>query len=144
VIAAGCDGTDSTVPNVVGFSSDETDPCSWGDAGLCTGSVPIVLAAGGGASSSPTALRTVFPNPFHERVSVSFSLARDENVRVRVFDVHGRLVRDLNDRVVPAGSHVIAWDGRGGSGLRAAAGIYFVRFEAGDATIVKKLVRLTR
>jgi cytochrome c peroxidase len=53
-------------------------------------------------------------------------------VEVRVYDVAGRLIRDLGVRVLPAGEHVLAWDGTGDRGETVASGIYFHRVRAGQ------------
>jgi hypothetical protein len=36
----------------------------------------------------------------------------------------------------------LAWDGRDGSGKRAAAGVYFLRAEAAGETLTRKLILL--
>jgi flagellar hook assembly protein FlgD len=44
-----------------------------------------------------------------------------------VYDVSGRLVRNLVDRTVHTGSHEFIWDGNRSDGLRVAPGVYLVR-----------------
>jgi hypothetical protein len=41
-----------------------------------------------------------------------------------------------------SGRHVIPWDGSGASGEMLPAGVYFYRFEAGDAELTGKMVLL--
>jgi flagellar hook assembly protein FlgD len=53
-------------------------------------------------------------------------------VRLDIFDVAGRLVRQLVGGELPPGDHEAAWDGRDGRGARLASGIYLVRLEALD------------
>jgi DNA-binding beta-propeller fold protein YncE len=69
---------------------------------------------------------------------------RSEGYRVhaRVFDVAGRLVRELPLGSLAPGEHVLAWDGATASG-RATPGIYVLRLSvAGVADQQLKLVRL--
>ena len=73
----------------------------------------------------------VAPNPFRSGTSVSFELPRETSATVTIFDTGGRRVRVFESGVRPAGRHVLTWDGRDGSGRPAAAGIYFVRLDAG-------------
>ena len=58
--------------------------------------------------------------------------------RLDVFDVMGRRLRNLADRVLPAGASVLRWDGRDAVGRPARAGVYFARL-----TTVRG-VRITR
>jgi hypothetical protein len=59
--------------------------------------------------------------------TVRFGVAKTGRVQVNIYDVAGRKVRGLADRVFPAGEHVLAWDGTLDSGSRVARGVYFVR-----------------
>jgi flagellar hook assembly protein FlgD len=49
-----------------------------------------------------------------------------------VLDLAGRIVRHLEDGVRQAGAHVVTWDGRSDAGKPVSAGLYIVRFAAGD------------
>jgi hypothetical protein len=49
------------------------------------------------------------------------------NVHAVVYDVMGRTVRTVFDGRLPAGRHLLDWNGRTRSGRPAAAGIYFLR-----------------
>ncbi len=61
---------------------------------------------------------------------MTFTLAHPGFVEMAVFDVNGRLVRQLVNQVMPAGSHSIAWNSRNDSGGIVIEGIYFVRVTA--------------
>ena len=50
--------------------------------------------------------------------------------RVIVYDVTGREVRRLFDRVAAAGGTDVTWDGRGAGGKAVRSGVYFVRLSA--------------
>ncbi|HET9253398.1 MAG TPA: cytochrome c peroxidase [Candidatus Eisenbacteria bacterium] len=74
-----------------------------------------------GAASEPSGL-----------VAVRFDLARPAEVRARVYDVAGRLVRTLDGAgSLPTGSHTLRWDGTSGGGVRAARGVYWIEVQAG-------------
>jgi hypothetical protein len=74
--------------------------------------------------------------------SLAVTLPRAETVRVTVTDAAGRTVKVLAERRLPAGRTDIRWDGRDSRGVHAAAGVYFVRLEAGGVTRVEKITRL--
>jgi len=71
------------------------------------------------------------PNPFNPHTTLSFQLDRSGPVRLALFDLHGRLVRVLDQGVRAAGRHDVAWDGRDGHGRACASGVYFAHLSAG-------------
>ncbi len=78
------------------------------------------------------ALGRARPNPARGGTSFTVTLERAAATRAVVVDVRGRLVRTLASRAMPAGTHVLAWDGRDDRGARAPAGIYFAVVRSGD------------
>jgi flagellar hook assembly protein FlgD len=73
----------------------------------------------------------IAPNPFNAATSLLFTVGVEADVSARVFDVRGRLVRDLQPGRLGAGPHRLEWDGRDDRGAAAAAGVYLVRVVAG-------------
>ena len=59
--------------------------------------------------------------------SVRFGIAKTGRVQLSIYDVAGRKVRNLADRIFPAGEHTLQWDGTDDAGARLARGVYFVR-----------------
>ena len=59
--------------------------------------------------------------------SVIFSVAKTGRVQVSIYDVTGRKIRNLADRVFQAGPNKLEWDGSDDAGSRVARGVYFVR-----------------
>jgi flagellar hook assembly protein FlgD len=59
-----------------------------------------------------------------------------------VYDLAGRHVRTLADRVCEPGQHEVTWDGRNERGERVGSGVYFLRLEDGHSVSSKKLVLL--
>jgi YVTN family beta-propeller protein len=83
-----------------------------------------------------------FPNPFGLRTTFRYDLPRASDVELRIYDVAGRLVSVLLSPWEPPGRRTMLWDGRNGSGLQVASGIYFYEFRAGNFRDVRKMVRL--
>jgi FlgD Ig-like domain len=71
------------------------------------------------------------PNPLIDRSIVRFALPEAQFVRVRVYDIHGRLVRRLAEASLSAGLHHSVWDGADDAGRRLGPGIYLLSVEAG-------------
>ena len=82
----------------------------------------------------------VGPNPLSQPVAyMTFGLEREEKVRLRVFDVQGRCMRELLNDVLPAGRHRIPWDGLSDNGHPVGSGIYFMQLKQGEKRTVRKL-----
>jgi hypothetical protein len=80
------------------------------------------------------------PNPATAGTVISFQLGADAMVRLAVFDVQGRTVRELVSGPRPAGAHEIPWDGHDDLGSRLPSGIYFYRLTTPETTVTRKLV----
>jgi len=75
-------------------------------------------------------LASVAPNPLNPTGTLTFSLSSPGPVGVKMFDLHGRLVRTLMEApLLPAGAHALTIDGRGDRGHPLASGVYFYRVE---------------
>ena len=81
----------------------------------------------------PRALKRVGPNPLNPEAVLSIHMARDGRLRVRIYDVTGRLVRTLvDDAWRVAGDHEVRFDGRRDDGTTLSSGRYYLRVEAAD------------
>jgi len=88
------------------------------------------------------ALHQNFPNPFNAGTVLSYSLEAPAVVELAVYDVAGRRVALIERSSRGQGEHVRVWDGRDEGGRRLASGVYFLRFRAGEAEAVRKIVIL--
>jgi hypothetical protein len=86
------------------------------------------------------ALLAPAPNPFAGLTALAVDLPVESAVRLDVFDVTGQRVARLADARLPAGRHRFTWDARDASGVRAAAGLYFVVLDAGGFRASSRLV----
>jgi hypothetical protein len=99
-------------------------------------------AGEGEGAPSVTALRSAYPNPFNPSTTIPFSVVSQDHVSLRIYDAQGKLVRELENDVVPAGQHEVVWDGKDNAGNQMATGVYFVRFVAGSYEMTRKVVML--
>ncbi|MBT3234152.1 MAG: T9SS type A sorting domain-containing protein [Calditrichaeota bacterium] len=65
-----------------------------------------------------------FPNPFNNVVKLTYQLPEAASVSIEVFDTSGRLVSTLVNGNIPAGYHVVSWDGRG-----VSSGVYLLQVD---------------
>ncbi|MBK5285550.1 MAG: T9SS type A sorting domain-containing protein, partial [Bacteroidia bacterium] len=77
----------------------------------------------------------IFPNPVTNTTTISFSLTQSQNVSLKIFDVSGRLVSTLADKIFEAGENELAWNAED-----VNAGIYFLRFQSAENLQMEKLV----
>ncbi len=91
--------------------------------------------------SHELALYQNHPNPFNPMTDISFTLPREEEVSLRIFDLSGRLVRTLvqQDRLA-AGLHRITWNGRNDRDRLVPSGVYFYRLDFGDQVQTKRMM----
>ena len=83
------------------------------------------------------ALLPNFPNPFNPETWIPYQLAEAAPVRICIYDIFGRLVRELDFGEQPAGDYLSRqraayWDGRNDMGEVVSSGMYFYTLEAGD------------
>ena len=96
----------------------------------------------GGEESAGLVLLGNTPNPFNPRTTIRYRLPSDGAVTLAVFDIEGRRVGTLASGARAAGWHEVAWDGRDADGRVLGPGIYFARLEAGDRTVVTRMVMI--
>jgi hypothetical protein len=87
-------------------------------------------------------LRPPVPNPARGSTTVSYAIAQAGRVQLGVYDVSGRLVRQLVDGERRAGTETLVWNGMDASGTRQEAGVYFVRLAAPGHSETRKVVLL--
>jgi hypothetical protein len=83
----------------------------------------------------PFAVAAPAPNPAAGRTALTLDLPAPGPVRLRAFDIAGRLVGEAFDATLPAGRHQLTWDAGA-----AAAGVYFLRVEAAGRHEVRRVV----
>jgi len=77
------------------------------------------------------------------RAAIGVELARDGNLNLAVYDLRGRLVRELvTGQWWTAGNRVVEWDGRDRQGRLAASGVYLVRGRSGQAAAQTRVLQV--
>lgn len=100
---------------------------------------PVLIAAPPDQRPTRTALLPNLPNPFNPSTQVRFELARPGPVRVRIYDVRGRLVRTLVDGFRDAGVWDEEWSGRDDDGRSVASGVYHVQLVTQEGAESRKI-----
>jgi len=84
-------------------------------------------------------LGLAYPNPFNATTTIEYTLPLDKQIKVRVFNMMGQLVRTLVDGQMSAGTHRVTWDGTDHTGKTVATGLYMYTLEYGNFKQVKRM-----
>ncbi len=87
-----------------------------------------------------TQLAQNYPNPFNPETTISYQLAKALAVKLEIYNLLGHKICVLADGRQDPGGHTVTWDGRNGTGVPVAGGVYLVRFEAGDFVATRKMI----
>jgi uncharacterized protein (DUF1501 family) len=79
-----------------------------------------------------------YPNPFNPSTEITYSIFKDSNVSIRIYDAAGKEVQTLVNEFKSAGTYKVTFDVTSNRNL--ASGVYFYRLNAGDFTDVKKMI----
>ncbi len=85
-------------------------------------------------------IRASRPNPFKSETVIQFDLASSGPVRLAIYDIKGRLAKELLKGYLPAGTHTATWSLLGNTGLTIPSGVYFCRLEAGGSVSTRRIV----
>lgn len=134
-------------PGYQAISVHKTNADDLGDSGtyrlVISTSNPATDAPQVEGAPSTFALSTPLPNPFTRETSIRFDVpANGGRATVVVYDLQGRKISTLSEGERPAGRHVLTWNGNDTAGVKAAAGIYFIRLETATFEETKKITLL--
>ena len=82
-----------------------------------------------------TNLNSSYPNPFNPVTKINYDLANDGYVSIGIFDVLGRQVSELINKVQSKGNYDISWDA-----ADQGSGTYFIRMMADDKIMTEKII----
>jgi hypothetical protein len=83
-----------------------------------------------------------FPNPFNPITTLRYDLQEDVLVNVTIYDMMGRIVKNLVSSQQTAGYKSIKWNATNDAGSPVSAGIYIYMIQAGEFRQVRKMVLL--
>ena len=128
--------------------ANSDDNCSWGDwefendvwqkdpplvveewdpDGIC-----IALSVVSDIVPMKFALSDNYPNPFNPTTNISFSIPKQMDVRINIYNIMGQLVTNVTNEQLNAGTYSMQWNGTDQSGNMLPSGLYFYELEAGN------------
>ena len=76
-----------------------------------------------------------YPNPFNPTTTIRYELAKDGAATLNIYDLNGRELATLVNKVQSAGMHEVVWNP-----ANYPSGIYFYRLKAGAFTKLQRMV----
>jgi len=138
----------SQVYHTIGDTIGRMDTLYWTKAvkcmvaALCDLAEPDTTFSGvetprGGAVEREGFALNAFPNPAAGGAEICFALPQATEVALDLYDFSGRRLRRLAQGREEAGNHVLFWHAG-----EVPAGVYFLRFKAGNESLTQRLVLL--
>jgi hypothetical protein len=85
-----------------------------------------------------------YPNPFNASTNIYYTLSKESQVRLDIYNALGQKVRTMLDENQAAGPHIQRWNGLTDNGLEVPTGVYFyqiiVKNDGQYAKQIKKMV----
>lgn len=88
-----------------------------------------------GSNINYNAALTNYPNPFNPYTKIQFTIPKYDFVKISVYDLSGRLVKNLIESYQTAGSHQINFDGS-----NLSSGVYFYTMQTSTDKITNRLI----
>ena len=80
----------------------------------------------------------VYPSPAAREASFLFEVGSTERLEIEVYDVTGRCTARPADKLYPAGSYTVSWNGLDSHGQKVASGVYFFRISGNRTAEIRK------
>lgn len=81
--------------------------------------------------------RLTSSNFFTDQIRLNLKIPVEENIRLVVYSIDGRIIKIIKNGIIPAGEYTILWNS-----TDIPAGIYFIRFETSDYKSTLKVVKI--
>jgi len=85
-------------------------------------------------------LYPAYPNPFNPVTKITYSLSEKSYINLSIYDMTGRLVKNLVSGSVEPGIHHFRWDGTNTGGGKVSSGIYLCKINDGSTASFIKLI----
>ena len=123
--------------NTVTYSGSSTMYCGGTHGFISTRNSLTGINHNGTEIPESFSVKQNYPNPFNPNTVIQFTLPKTGFVKISVFDISGKFIKDIIKSELNAGSYTADFNG---SDL--SSGVYFYSLTSGEFTDVKKLLFL--
>ncbi|MFB0509677.1 MAG: T9SS type A sorting domain-containing protein [bacterium] len=95
-----------------------------------------------GTSYKSFLISRIESNPFQDKTLIQYELPNNTNVNITIYNLLGKKIKILLAEKQDAGRHSVIWNGIDDLGKSVSSGIYFLRFEAGELSTTKRLIKI--
>ncbi len=115
---------------------------SFGNLFLLTGSIDFSTGCLEEEIIKPGYNLQSYPNPFNPTTIINFSLPKENEVILSIYNIKGQQVKTLTDDHYEKGEHSIIWNGKDSNNKVVSSGIYFCKLKVGNYSKTKKMILL--
>jgi hypothetical protein len=83
-----------------------------------------------------------YPNPFNPETKICFAIPEAGYVNLTIYNIEGKLVKQLVHGFKEVGYHQVSWNGINTSGESVSSGVYIYRIDTGKFSNIKKMIFL--
>ena len=96
------------------------------------------------AISAPASFRLEqnYPNPFNATTRITLHLPSENQVRLSIYDINGKVVKMLHNGRLRAGQYDFLWDGTTEANKAVPSGLYLYVMQVAGTTLVRKMTVL--
>ena len=77
-------------------------------------------------------------------VEISFTVKKKGNIYLSIYDITGKLVRNLIDKECESSTYSVRWDGKNAKGEKLPAGAYICKLESGETSAATKIIKIIK
>ena len=81
-----------------------------------------------------------YPNPFSVNTNIEFELPVDQKLKVIIYDLKGKTVRNLANQMFFSGKNTLVWDGTDDSGNKLNSGLYCYALMNNNLKLANKMI----
>lgn len=81
-----------------------------------------------------------YPNPFNPSTVIRFSLPKESQVTLKIYDIMGQEVKTLLNETMNAGNFDVQWNGDDSDGNKVQSGTYIYRITTENNSVARKMI----
>jgi len=85
-------------------------------------------------------LKQNYPNPFNPHTSIALTMPTNGDIKLKIYNAKGQLVKTLFDGSLEKGEHSFSWDGKDHNGKSVSSGMYFYSAQNAKGTQSRKMI----